>query len=145
MVLKIYFLLALAQTPTTSKHTFEFTYRFFPSNLQRNSSYAKHWWKWMIFSVRSLNGFGEKIVVTAIELEFACQTSTIVIFFSKVHRCFFSLTRSLIDGCQIVSDTCKKNVWKFFESLINHLHRYANKKISSWSLSLSFMLSLSLS
>ena len=64
----------------------------------------------MIFSVRSLNGFGEKIVVTVIELEFVCQTSTIVIFFSKVHRCFFSLTRSLIDGCQIVTDTCKQNV-----------------------------------
>ena len=145
MLLKIYFLLALAQTPTTSKHTFEFTYRFFPSNLQRNSSYAKHWWKWMIFSIRSLNGFGEKNCRNSHWTWVCLPNQYHCYFFSKVHRCFFSLTRSLIDGCQIVTDTCKKNVWKFFESLINHLHCYANKKISRWSLSLSLMLFLSLS
>ena len=33
--------------------------------------------------------------------------------FSKVSTSFFSLTRFLIDRCQIVTDTCKNNVSKF--------------------------------
>ena len=40
-----------------------------------------------------------------------CQTS--LVFFSKVYMRFFFLTRSLIDRCQIVTDTCKNNVSKF--------------------------------
>ena len=40
-----------------------------------------------------------------------CQTSLVV--FSKVYMRFFFLTRSLIDRCQIVTDTCKNNVSKF--------------------------------
>ena len=43
--------------------------------------------------------------------------------FSKVSTRFFSLTRCLIDRCQIVTDTCKNNVskfiWKPFKSLLS--------------------------
>ena len=50
----------------------------------------------------------KKIVVRVIELEFVCQTSA------------FFLTWYLIDRCQIVTDTYKKNVstlvWKLFKS-----------------------------
>ena len=54
--------------------------------------------------VRSLNVFEEKIVVTVIELEFVSQTS--IIFFLTVHG-LSCLTGSLIDRCQIVTDTCR--------------------------------------
>ena len=37
------------------------------------------------------------------------------LFFKSVHALFFFfLTRSLIDRCQMVTDTCKNNVSKFF-------------------------------
>ena len=43
--------------------------------------------------------------------------------FSKVSTRFFSLTRCLIDRCQILTDTCKNNVskfiWKPFKSLLS--------------------------
>ena len=39
------------------------------------------------------------------------QTSSVV--FQMFLRFFFSLTRSLIDRCQIVTDACKNNVSKF--------------------------------
>ena len=57
--------------------------------------------------LRSLNGFEEKLVATVIELELFCQTSN-VFFFKSVHALFL-LKRSLIDRCQIVTDTCKKS------------------------------------
>ena len=53
-----------------------------------------------------MNVFEEKVVMTVIELKFVCQTSSIVFFFLRsVHKLFFML--SLIDRCQIVTDTCK--------------------------------------
>ena len=56
--------------------------------------------------LRSMNVFEEKVVLTVIELKFVCQTSNIVFFFLRsVHELFFML--SLIDRCQIVTDTCK--------------------------------------
>ena len=56
--------------------------------------------------LRSMNVFEEKVVLTVIELKFVCQTSSIVFFFLRsVHELFFML--SLIDRCQIVTDTCK--------------------------------------
>ena len=61
--------------------------------------------------------------MTVIELEFVCQTSTVV--FSKVYIRSF-LTRSLK----------KKLFQSLFGSLLNHLYRYINKNISVKSLSL---------
>ena len=56
--------------------------------------------------LRSMTVFEEKVVMTVIELKFVCQTSSIVFFFLRsVHELFFML--SLIDRCQIVTDTCK--------------------------------------
>ena len=43
---------------------------------------------------------------------------------------FFLLTRSLIDGSQIVTDACKNNVSKFVGSLLNHLYHYANENVT---------------
>ena len=59
--------------------------------------------------IRSLNVFEEKIIVTVIELEFVSQTSIIfcfLFFFLTVHG-LSCLTGSLIDRCQIVTDTCR--------------------------------------
>ena len=70
--------------------------------------------------VRSLNFFKEKIVVTVIGLEFVSQTSIIFfVFFKTAHR-LSCLTGSLIDRCQIVTDT---------GHLLNHLYHYTNKYI----------------
>ena len=57
------------------------------------------WWKWIILYLRSLTVFEEKI-------------ETFLNFFSKVYMHFFFMC-SLIDSCQIVTDTCKNNVSKF--------------------------------
>ena len=51
----------------------------------------------------------EKIVMKLSELEFFCQTSTILIIFQKC-TCAFFLTCSLIGRCQIGTDSCEKNV-----------------------------------
>ena len=80
------------QTPTTSKLIVEFTYNNFLCHLlseQRYSSYTYHQWKWIIISVRSLNVFARKIVVTVFNLEFVCHTSIIVClnFLSDCDRC----------------------------------------------------------
>ena len=50
----------------------------------------------------------EKILVAVIELEFVCQTSTIVF----VQKCTYAIF-SLIDSRQIVTDTYKKRCFKF--------------------------------
>ena len=50
--------------------------------------------------------FQENTVVTVL-------TNLVPLFFSKVSMRFFFLTRSLIDRCQIVTDTYKNNVSKF--------------------------------
>ena len=42
---------------------------------------------------------------------------------------FIFFTRSLIDRCQIVTDTCKNNVSKFVWKPLNHLYHYANKNV----------------
>ena len=63
-------------------------------------------WEWIILSVRSLTVFEENIVVTVL-------AKLVSLFFKSVHALFFSLTHSLIDRCQIVTDTCKNNVTKF--------------------------------
>ena len=62
-------------------------------------------WEWIILSVRSLTVFEENIVVTVL--------AKLVPLFFKCSYAFFLLTRSLIDRCQIVTDTCKNNVTKF--------------------------------
>ena len=110
------------QTPTTLKHAFEFTYYYFPCHLlteQRYSSYINHRWKIIILDLRSLNVFEENIVVTIIKLEFVRKTSTVVFFFKFVHV-LSCLMLSLIDICQIVTDSWEKNfskfVWKPFKS-----------------------------
>ena len=69
-------------------------------------------WEWIILSVISLIVFEENIVVTVL-------AKLVPLFFKCSWACFF-LTRSLIDRCQIVTDTCKndvsKFVWKPFKS-----------------------------
>ena len=56
--------------------------------------------------------FEEKVVLTVIELEFVYQTRTLVFALQSVQALIF-LTRSLIERCQIVTDTCRNNVLKF--------------------------------
>ena len=75
-----------------------------------------------MLSVRSLTAFEEIIVVTVL-------TKLVRCFFISILVLFF-LTPSLIDRCQIVTDTYKNNVPKFDGSLLNHLYRYANKNVS---------------
>ena len=48
------------------------------------------------------------------------------LFFKNVHALFSFLTRSLIDRCQIVTDTCIIMFQSLFGSLLNHLYHYAN-------------------
>ena len=50
--------------------------------------------------------FEEKIVVIVL-------ANLVSLFFKNLHALFSFLTRSLIDRCQIVTDTCKNNVSKF--------------------------------
>ena len=60
-----------------------------------------------MISVRSLTVFEENIVVAVV-------AELVSLFFKSVHALFFSfLTRSLIDKCQIVTDTCKNNFSKY--------------------------------
>ena len=63
-------------------------------------------WEWITLSVRWLTVFEENIVVTVL-------AKLVPLFFRKC-TCAFFLTRSLIDRCQIVTDTCKNNVSNFF-------------------------------
>ena len=56
--------------------------------------------------------FEGKVVLTVIELEFVYQTCSLVFAFKSVQALIF-LTRSLIERCQIVTETCKNNVLKF--------------------------------
>ena len=74
----------------------------------------------------------EKILVAVIELEFVCQTSTIVF----VQKCTYAIF-SLIDSRQIVTDTCKKRCFKFVwkPTKITFI-RYRNKIFSVKPLSL---------
>ena len=73
----------------------------------------------MILSVRSLTALEENIVATVL-------AKLVPLFFFKSVLAFFFLTRSLIQRCQIVTDTCKNNFSKFFGSLLNHLYHYGN-------------------
>ena len=49
---------------------------------------------------------------------------------------FFFLTHSLIDRCQIVTDTCKIMFQSLFGSLLNHFYSHANENVSVRYLSL---------
>ena len=49
---------------------------------------------------------------------------------------FFFLARSLIDRCQIVTDTCKIMFQSLFGSLLNHFYSHANENVSVRYLSL---------
>lgn len=72
----------------------------------------------MILSVKTLNSFEEINVVTVTEPEFVCQTiSVVVVVFFFQER----FTRSLTDRCQILTDTLKKMLVSFFESLLSQL------------------------
>ena len=80
----------------------------------------KRRWEWIILSVRSWSVFEENIVVTVL--------AKLVPLFFKC-SCVFFLTRSLIERCQIVTDTCKTNVSKFVwkpSLLFNFHHLYFN-------------------
>ena len=89
----------------------------------------------MILSVRSLTVFEVNIVVTVL--------AKLVPLFFKSSYAVFLLTRSLIDRCQIVTNTCKNNVskfvWKPFKSPLFNLHHLyfnyhllAQKLFSLW-------------
>ena len=74
-------------------------------NRGKSSYMDNHRWEWIILSVRSLTVFEKNIVVTVLQTSFVvCKSERVL---------FFSFTRSLIDRCQIVTDTCKNNVTKF--------------------------------
>ena len=66
--------------------------------------WMNHWWEWITLPVRSLTVTEGNIVVTVL--------AKLVLLFSNVLALFF-LMHSLIDRCQIVTDTCKNNVSKF--------------------------------
>ena len=85
-------------------------------------------WEWIILSVISLIVFEENIVVTVL--------AKLVPLFFKCSCAFSFLTRSLIDRCQIVTDTCIKMFQSLFGSLLNHLYHYANENVSVKLLSL---------
>ena len=73
-------------------------------------------------SVRSLTVFEEKIVVIVL--------AKVVLLFSKnLHALFSFPTRSLIDRCQIVTDTCLITFQSLFGSLLNHFYLYANENV----------------
>ena len=72
----------------------------------------------MILSVKTLNSFEEINVVTVTEPEFVCQTISVVFFGFFFQERF---TRSLTDRCQIVTDTLKKMLVSFFQSLLSQL------------------------
>ena len=57
------------------------------------------------------------------------------LFFKSVHALLFFLKRSLIDGCQTVTDAFK-DFKSLFGSLLNHLYHYANENVSVKHLSL---------
>ena len=64
----------------------------------------------IMLSIRSLTVFEENIVVTVL-------AKLVPVFFKSSYAffflCIFFLMHSLIDRCQIVTDTCKNNVSKF--------------------------------
>ena len=74
-------------------------------------------WEWIILSVRSLTDFEENIVVTVL--------AKLVLLVFKCSFAFLFLARSLIERCQIVTDTCKNNVSKFVWN-----YRYENENVS---------------
>ena len=51
------------------------------------------------------------------------------LFFKNLHALFSFLTRSLIDNCQIVTDTCIITFQSLFGSLLNHFYHYANENV----------------
>ena len=105
---------ALASNKRENSHNFKIknlnvlTITFLPVYLM-NRGNLRTWmnrrWEWIILSVRSLTVFEEKNVVTVL--------AKLVPLFFKSSCFFFFFTRSLIDRCQIVTDTCKNNVSKF--------------------------------
>ena len=53
----------------------------------------------------------------------------VLLFFKNLHALFSFLTRSLIDRCQIVTDTCIITFQSLFGSLLNHFYHYANENV----------------
>ena len=51
------------------------------------------------------------------------------LFFTNLHALFSFLTRSLIERCQIVTDTCIITFQSLFGSLLNHFYHYANENV----------------
>ena len=81
------------------------------------SSYTNNRWKG-ILSIRSLNDFEEKVVLTVVNIKFICQ---------KVYMRFFFFVHALIDRCQIVTDICKKMfqvVCKRFSRFLASYHEH---------------------
>ena len=66
--------------------------------------------------------FEEKIVVIVL-------ANLVSLFFKNLHALFSFLTRSLIDRCQIVTDTCIITFQSLFGSLLNHFYHYANENV----------------
>ena len=51
------------------------------------------------------------------------------LFFKNLHALFSFLTRSLIDRCQIVRNSCIITFQSLFGSLLNHFYHYANENV----------------
>ena len=71
--------------------------------------------------------FEESILVTVLAKLVSLFFKNVLALFSFF---FFSfLTRSLIDRCQIVTDTCIITFQSLFGSLLNHFYPYANENV----------------
>ena len=66
--------------------------------------------------------FEEKVVVIVL-------ANLVSLFFKNLHALFSSLTRSLNDRCQIVTDICIITFQSLFGSLLNHFYHYANENV----------------
>ena len=66
--------------------------------------------------------FEENIVVIVL-------AKLVSLFFKNLHALFSFLTRSLIDRCQIVTDTCIIPFQSLFGNLLNLFYHYANENV----------------
>ena len=87
----------------------EFTYNYFPRRLLWTEVNLR---TWIIIDDSELYFPSDHWLF--LKKTLSLQSSKLVsLFFNSEHMLFFSFTRSLIDRCQIVTDTCKNNVTKF--------------------------------
>ena len=81
------------------------------------------------------------ITITFLAVYLTVLAKLLSLFFKSVHALLFFLKRSLIDGCQTVTDAFK-DFKSLFGSLLNHLYHYANENVSVKHLSLICIISI---